>query len=111
VGKNGNESGEENGIRLGSERVHAQVSSTVRLKMTCGSPPSGIKKPEEEKKREGQSGPASALLARHRAVNTARCDALRARAAAGPNCPGSVGGLKPFYYYSFSNLSENCLLF
>jgi hypothetical protein len=51
------------------------------------------------------------LLARRRAVNAVLGNALRPRAAAGLNWPGSVGGLKLFFFYSFSNLTENCLLF
>jgi hypothetical protein len=65
------------------------------------------KKIEKEKKRRVRP-----VLGQRRAVFAALRDALPARAAAGPNWPSSVGGLKLFFsFYSFSNLTENCLLF
>jgi hypothetical protein len=60
--------------------------------MTSG-PLLSEKKIEKEKKR--RVGP---VLGRRRAVFAALRDALRACAAAGPNWPSSVGGLKLFFF-------------
>jgi hypothetical protein len=81
--------------------------------MTSGTQQLGkkMKKKKKRKKEKGDAGWLGLLLAVRRLIPAARGGLMLALAGWAGFVPVRSGGLNPFFFFSFSNLTENCLLF